>query len=93
LLSASQKYTNNLEVKCGWWCSDLISKLSLVERSEAELKERILALEACDEDLRHRLQDRDQAHACIQAKLQVILSIQAKLHTGSPLYTGQTTYR
>jgi hypothetical protein len=42
-----------------------------VEKSEAELKERIVALEACEEDLRQRLEDRDQAHAWIQAKLQV----------------------
>ena len=42
-----------------------------MEKSEAELKERIVALEACEEDLRQRLEDRDQAHAWIQAKLQV----------------------
>jgi hypothetical protein len=46
-----------------------------VEKSEAELRERIKALEACEDDLKQRLADRDQAHAYIQSKLQVSLTL------------------
>ena len=64
--------------------SDLITKLSLVERSEAELRERIAALEACEQDLNQKLAEREQAHAWIQDKLQVE-------GAGPRLDTGQTT--